>query len=331
MMMEGINQLKVCEWLQEALPEIKTPVSFSLLAGGYSNLTFKILDAAGASYVLRRPPLGRVLERAHDMGREYKIISALQSSAIPVPRALALGQDVAVNGAPFYVMDYVDGRVLHNAKSIQAIGTNERHTLGLDVIDILSTLHQINPDELGLEDLGRKEAYLQRQLQRWVKQWQASKTHEIPEMDQCVKLLTKDMPMQVGASIVHGDYRLGNMIAMEGRVRAVLDWELCTLGDPLADLGYLLNNWFDLKESTDRSNDYLSRQKICEIYAQKTGRDLSRINYYRAFSHWRLASIQQGGYKRYLMGAMGDHHKANLEEMKNGVAKRARRALELLR
>ena len=188
--------------------------------------------------------------------------------------------------------------------------------------------------------LGRKEAYLARQLNRWNKQWQASKTHEIPEMEASSALLMERMPLQVGASIVHGDFRLGNMIVTNDRVRAILDWELCTLGDPLADLGYLLNNWLgaDEVEGTDEGDQpptavggYPSRDRLCELYSSRTGRDLSNINYYRAFQHWRLAAIGQGVYKRYLVGAMGEDQGVDLTRQKDGVARRAEAAMDLLR
>ena len=189
------------------------------------------------------------------------------------------------------------------------------------MIDVLAALHQIDPDAVGLGDLGRKEAYLQRQMKRWVTQWGATKTHEVPAMDDSTRLLAERMPEQVGSVIVHGDYRLGNMITNDGRVSAVLDWELCTLGDPLADVGYLLNSWVGPGEREEdltptSAGGFCSRETLSERYAQGTGRDLSDINYYRAFSHWRLAAINQGVYKRYLVGAMGEGHDVDLDAQK---------------
>ncbi len=273
------------------------------------------------------------------MGREHKIIAALENSDVPVAKTRGLCDDADVNGAPFYVMDYVEGTVLHDSVIGEQVSPADRRPIGLHVIDILSRLHQIDPDEVGLGDLGRKEAYLTRQLKRWTKQWEASKTHEIPEMEESSRILTERMPEQIGATIVHGDYRLGNMIVRDGEVRAVLDWELCTLGDPLADVGYLLNNWVSPGEVEQGPGDqsptavggYPDRDEMCEIYERNTGRDLSDINYYRAFSHWRLAAIGQGVYKRYLVGAMGDSHGVDLERQKEGVRRRARAALNLLK
>ncbi len=339
-MVDGINESKVTEWLAGVVPNLKPPVEFSLITGGHSNLTFLCRDSAGAAYVLRRPPLGHVLESAHDMGREHKIISALQGQRdnVPVPKTWGLCKDLEVNGAPFYIMGYVEGNVLNDSVEGAEVPEADRRALGLHVIEILSKLHAINPDDVGLGDLGRKDAYLERQLKRWNKQWAASKTHEIPEMEETARLLEERQPEQIGTAIVHGDYRLGNMIIRGDTVQAVLDWELCTLGDPLADLGYTLNYWVQPGETEPREGDqhptavggYPSREELCDIYANNTGRDLSEINYYRAFAYWRLAAIGQGVYKRYLVGAMGEGREMDLDRQKEGVALRAASALELL-
>ena len=331
---DGINAASVSEWLHSNVNGLKPPLEFSLIAGGHSNLTYRFVDATGAAYVLRRPPLGHVLESAHDMGREHKIVSALQNSKVPVAEICGLCKDVTVNEAPFYVMRFVDGTVFNAYEDTAPFSTAERGAIALHVVEILADLHAIDPDEVGLGDLGRKEAYLARQLKRWTKQWEATKTDPIPEMGECAARLA-ELPEQVGASIVHGDYRVGNMIFQGGRVQAVLDWELCTLGDPLADVGYLLNSWIQPdEEGGDEhpigSGGFLTREGIADAYAERTGRDLSNINYYRAFQHWRLAAIAQGVYKRYLVGAMGDNTEMDLPAYKEGVVTRARAALELL-
>ena len=333
--MEGINAANVTAWFAEHVPEAQAPFTYELIAGGHSNLTFGVHDANGETFVLRRPPLGHVLESAHDMGREHKIVSALQGSAVPVAATLGLCSDNDVNEAPFYVMSYVAGPVLHDVEVARELSETERADLSMHVIDVLAALHAINPDDVGLGDLGRKEAYLERQLKRWNKQWEASKTHEIPAMDASSALLAEKMPAQIGAAIVHGDYRLGNMIVGSGRIQAVLDWELCTLGDPLADVGYLLNSWILPGEVEDdlsatAAGGFASREAMTERYADATGRDLSHINYYRAFSHWRLAAIGQGVYKRYLVGAMGENRDMDLDAYKESVTTRAEAALELL-
>lgn len=333
--MEGINESRVTRWLAERMDGLQPPLEFSLIAGGHSNLTYRFSDCAGSAWVLRRPPLGHVLESAHDMGREHKIIDGLRQSGVPVPAAVGLCRNTDVNGAPFYVMAFVDGAVLHDAEASRRLGEPERFATGMHAIEVLARLHRLEPDDVGLGDLGRREAYLARQLKRWKRQWEASKTHEIPEMEEIARILEETMPDQVGSAIVHGDYRLGNMIVGGGRVRAVLDWELCTLGDPLADVGYLLNSWIGADEDPEAevataAGGFPSREAIGDRYTQLTGRSLEGIGYYRAFSHWRLAAIGQGVYKRYLVGAMGEHGDFDLDSYRDSVSTRARLALELL-
>ena len=334
---EGINELNVTSWMKERIVGLKPPLNFEKIAGGHSNLTFKVSDQDGNAFVLRRPPLGHVLESAHDMGREYKIISSLKGSVVPVAPTIDLCLDADVNGAPFYVMEYVAGPVPHDSSVVRdkIPAMRDRLQLSKDVIRVLGELHLLNPDDVGLGDLGRKEAYLERQLKRWSKQWEATETHEVPAMNESTKRLRESMPEQVGASIVHGDYRLGNMIVNGGVVSAILDWELCTLGDPLADLGYLLNNWSapgegeeDVKPTS--AGGFADRDDLLEQYGGLTGKDLSQINYYRAFSHWRSAAIGQGVYKRYLVGAMGENPDYDLEASKRGINLLAEAALELL-
>ena len=333
--MEGINEQSVAQWLLGNIDGVEAPFSYDLIAGGHSNLTYGVTDSNGRKLVLRRPPLGHVLESAHDMGREHKIISALYGTGVPVAETFGLCSDPDVNEAPFYIMGFVEGPVLHDSEQAKKLSDGQRRTVSEDVVDVLANLHELDPDEVGLGDLGRKEAYLERQRNRWSKQWQASKTHEVPAMEETMRLLSQNMPDQVGATVVHGDYRLGNMIVASGQLAAVLDWELCTLGDPLADVGYLLNSWTQPGEHEvdvipTSIGGFATREEICDRYVERTGRDLSEINYYRAFSHWRLAAIGQGVYKRYLMGAMGEGRDVDLEMQKNSVTLRAEAALELL-
>ena len=199
--MEGIDDSKVGAWLEANVPGFEAPYQYELITGGHSNLTFACIDHSGSRVVLRRPPLGHVLESAHDMGREHKIISALESSSVPVPKTYGLCSDPEVNGASFYVMDFIDGVVLNDSTVSVAIEDSDRPALGEHVINILCDLHAVDIDAVGLGDLGRKEAYLARQLNRWSKQWVASKTHEIPAMEACQSLLSERMPDQIGAPI----------------------------------------------------------------------------------------------------------------------------------
>ncbi len=296
-------------------------------------------DAAGTRTVLRRPPLGAVLATAHDMGREHKIITGVGKSDVPVPAALGLCEDEGVNDAPFYVMDYVDGVVLADAESVEAhFPEAARAAIGESAIEILGALHRVDPDAVGLGDLGRKEDYIARQLKRWKGQWDKSKTRELAAMEEVVGLLERHMPEQQGATIVHGDYRLGNMLtASDARIAAVLDWELCTLGDPLADLGYLLNNWVHPGEdapttrgaalSPSQAPGFLTRDELVERYAKSTGFDVSRVGYYRAFQYWRLAAIVEGVLSRYLKGVMANE--ADTDAFTIQVEGLANAALEL--
>lgn len=315
---KGIRAEPVTAWFEQNVAGAKPPLAFSLITGGHSNLTYKVDASDGQHYVLRRPPLGAVLATAHDMGREHKIISGVAKTTVPVPPALGLCSDEAVNDAPFYVMRFVDGVVLDNRSVVEKhIPEPERAGLGNDVIEILARLHAVDVDAVGLGDLGRKENYLERQLKRWRTQWEKSKTRELEAMETVYEALSGNVPEQIGAGIVHGDYRLGNMLTgSDHRIAAVLDWELCTLGDPLADLGYLLNNWAEPGEDAGPASrgaalaptlapGFQTRAELVARYEELTGRDASRIDYYRAFQYWRLAAIVEGVMSRYLKGVMG--------------------------
>lgn len=296
----------------------KPPLRYTVIAGGHSNLTYRVDDSAGNRFVLRRPPLGHVLASAHDMGREHTLISAVGKSSVPVAPALALSADDSVNGAPFYVMGFVDGHVLALVADVEA-GVPDRaarHRLGLHIADILADLHQVDIDAIGLGNLARREGYLDRQLKRWRTQWEQSKTREVPAMERCFELLSEAKPDQRYTGIVHGDYRMGNFLSLpEGRVAAVLDWELCTLGDVLADVGYLLNNWAEegeppgagaIEPPPTSAGGFPARDEFVARYAERTGFDTSLVEYYRAFSYWRSAAIAEGVKRRYLEGVMVD-------------------------
>lgn len=313
----GIHQGRVSAWLAAHVPGVRPPLQFTRIVGGHSNLTFKVTDAHGGAWVLRRPPIGPLLATAHDMAREHRIIAALGATDVPVPRALALCEDQAINDAPFYVMSFVDGYVLEDAGAVERLfPPAERRRIGESVTDVLAKLHAVDPDAIGLGSLGKKEDYLKRQLKRWRTQWEGSKTRELPAMEAVARALEQRLPDQLGATIVHGDYRLGNMItSRDARIAAVLDWELCTLGDPLADLGYVLNNWVtDPAEDTatnpganrppTTAPGFPSRAELCARYAELTGREVSGISYYRAFQYWRSAAIVEGVLDRYLKGKM---------------------------
>ena len=305
---------RVTGWLDDHVSGVRGPYDFALITGGRSNLTYRVTDASGTVFVLRRPPTGNVLASAHDMVREHTIISAVGRTEVPVPRTMGVCTDDEVNGAPFYVMSYVDGVVLDNAERAAHMTLDQRRSAGEHLIDVLADLHAVDVDAVGLGDLAKREGYVERQVRRWTTQWEKSKTRELADIDEVGRRLAADLPTQHGVSIAHGDFRFGNCLVDTdaGRVTAVLDWELCTLGDPLADVGYLGVYWSDPGEEQARPNDptgiegFPTYAELLDRYALRTGRDLSNIGYYVAFSSWRLAVISEGVYARFLHGAMGD-------------------------
>ncbi len=310
---KGIDVPNVTAWLEANVPGARGPFAFELIAGGHSNLTYSATGTDGRRLVLRRPPLGHVLATAHDMTREYTIISALGPTDVPVAPALGLCTDEAVNGAPFYVMEFVDGRVLRDAAAAQAIAPAARRNAGLSIADTLARIHAVDPDAVGLGELGKKDGYIARQLKRWYGQFQQSQTRELPLVDQVHDALAARIPEQGPAAIVHGDYRLDNcMTDADGNVIAVLDWEICTLGDPLADVGLLMVYWTEASDASPMLltapttvDGFLSRKEVLDRYAEASGRDLSQIDFYTAFGYWKLACIVEGVYARYVGGAMG--------------------------
>ena len=314
---EGIEPENVSAWFEANIPGSRPPFTFELIAGGRSNLTFKVTDEAGTAYVLRRPPTSHVLPTAHDMGREYRIISALADTPVPVAPALGYCDDEAVNGRPFYVMGHVDGHVLRDATSAEKLlDVDGRRTAGESLADVLAAIHAVDVDAVGLGDLARREGYIHRQLKRWYGQYQQSTEQtgrSVPLVDAMHDFLFAHVPDQGPATIVHGDYRLDNtIVGDDGRVRAVLDWEICTLGDPLADVGLLMVYWAEpgdeqtaLGSAPTTVPGFVRRDDIRARYAEASGRDVSMLDFYVAFGYWKLACILEGVYARYAGGAMG--------------------------
>jgi aminoglycoside phosphotransferase (APT) family kinase protein len=336
---EGIERGPVEAWFAANVEGSAPPLEFDLISGGKSNLTYGVTDSAGKRWALRRPPLGKVLGNAHDMSREVKVIAALQGSSVPVPTLAGFSEDDSVNGAPFYVMDFLSGPILRTGKEAAEFPESERRAIGERVVDTLVDLHRVDPDEVGLGDLGRKEDYVQRQLKRWQRQWEGSKTREVPLVEEVHDRLVERVPDQGPATIVHGDYRLDNMILTDsGEIAAVVDWELCTLGDPLADVGLLAVYWGDPDQEILPGVDpptatpgFPDREEVVALYGERSGRDISQIDFYVALGLWKLAVIAEGIVSRFKGGAYGESDGfAEFEKVVERVAEEASNAVDRL-
>lgn len=310
----GIDATRVGAWFAAHVPGCQPPLSFALIAGGHSNLTFRVDDTAGRQWVLRRPPLGHLLPTAHDMAREHRILSALHPTAVPVPVTVALCEDLSVNQAPFYVMDLVEGEVLRDRQAAARLEPGQRRQLGFRLADTLAAIHSVVPAEVGLGDLGRPEGYIARQLRRWKRQLDDSRTRPLEDLYALHDRLAARIPEQTFPGLVHGDFRLDNcIVGPDSTVRAVLDWELCTQGDTLADLGMLMIYWSspdDPGQPIDRApttaGGFPSRQEMLDRYSATRGIGLDDLDFYICFAYWRLACITEGVYARYLHGGMGE-------------------------
>ncbi|MEN9507162.1 MAG: hypothetical protein RI958_3088 [Actinomycetota bacterium] len=335
----GIDVPAVTAWMESNVTGAIGPFRFDVIAGGHSNLTFGVTGADGTRFVLRRPPLGHRLASAHDMGREHRIIHALSASPVPVAPALGYCDDPSVNDSPFYVMGFVEGHVIRDRAAAESILSFEaRRHASESIVDTLAALHAVDLDAVGLSDLGRHDGYIARQLKRWYGQWNAQKTRDLPAVDRVHDLLQTRIPEQGAASIVHGDYRLDNcMVDDDGEVVAVLDWEICTLGDPLADLGLLHVYWTGPNDeasawtgSATTADGFFDRADLAERYAAVSGRDISQLPFYISFAYWKLACILEGVYARYLGGALGQRDPAELEVFAMQVDRAAASALAML-
>jgi aminoglycoside phosphotransferase (APT) family kinase protein len=290
----------------------------ALIAGGKSNLTYRIASDAG-EVILRRPPLGNILPTAHDMVREHRVLSALEPTAVPVPRTLHLGDADGALGAPFYVMERVVGHICRNElPSGYAETAAEREAIGDALVDVLAALHTVDPVDVGLAEFGRPAGFMERQLRRWSRQWDASKVAELPALDALRDALVRTLPEQRARSIVHGDYRLDNTVlhpTQPGRIVAVLDWEMSTLGDPFTDLGALLAFWSEeadpdvltaarIVAPVTAASGFPSRDDVIERYSRKTGFDVSDAGWYQSFAFFKLAVVCQGIAARAAGGSM---------------------------
>ncbi|MGC9499115.1 phosphotransferase family protein [Streptomyces sp. WG7] len=285
------------------------PLSGRLIEGGRSNLTYAVSDGT-ARWVVRRPPLGHVLATAHDMKREHRVISALHPTNVPVPRPVLLCEDDEVIGSPFYVMEFVEGTPYRTAEQLAPLGPERTRAAVLNLVDTLVDLHAVDPAEVGLADFGRPEGFLDRQLRRWAKQLDASRNRDLAGIDELHATLGRELPRSPAATVVHGDYRLDNVLigGEHDEIRAVLDWEMSTLGDPLTDLGLLVMYSMPLGmpdspvSTTAQAPGHPAPAELIERYAARSGRDVSAVAWYTAFAWFKLAVILEGIHYRYTLG-----------------------------
>ncbi len=311
---EGYQVNAVEAWIDQHIDGLTAPFKWTRLLGGHSNLTYQLEDAEGRQAVIRRPPQGQLLPKAHDMSREWSLISALGPTPVPVPRAIGFCASPDVTGAWFYVMGMVDGHPLYSAEDTSRwVPVDQRQKMAMSFIDVLADLHAVDPDEVGLGDLGKKENYVGRQLKTWYRSWTSSvepANYDDPRAHELQQFFLDNIPEQGPARVVHGDYGVHNcLVGSDCAIAAVVDWEISTLGDPLADLAYALNQWPDptdaeafRPEAATAPAGFPSRTQLAESYSERTGRDLSQLDYYVGFNRWKSAAIVHGVYARYCEG-----------------------------
>jgi aminoglycoside phosphotransferase (APT) family kinase protein len=309
---EGVDVAALRPWFADHVDGATgAPLDAELIAGGRSNLTYVISDGTH-DWVLRRPPLAHVVETAHDMRREYRVLAGLAGTRVPVPRVHAYHGDDDLIGAPFYVMERVEGRVLRTKAEMATLTPPEARACSERLVDVLAALHSVDYAAVGLADFGRPDGFLARNVARWGKQWKANKTRELPALDELGRRLDAALPASGPPAIVHGDYRLDNtMLAADdpSRIVAVLDWEMSTLGDPLTDVGLLLVYWGGGEQLTTLTAQgvadlpgFLSRDEVVARYAERSGRSVEHLDFYVCFAMYKLAIIVEGIHARYLLG-----------------------------
>jgi aminoglycoside phosphotransferase (APT) family kinase protein len=312
----GLKLDALTAFLRASQPgSISPPLDARLITGGRSNLTYEVCDAAGRRLVVRRPPLGHVLATAHDMGREYRVISALQGTAVPVPRPWALCTDAEVIGAPFFVMDKVPGVAYRQRSELESIGTERIGRICQRMITTLGDLHAVDPASVGLADFGRPEGYLRRQVERWRRQLDQSCHRELPGLGELYRRLAASAPAESRTAIVHGDYRLDNLLIGAGdQVTAVLDWEMSTLGDPVMDLAVLVayaqeavSSPYGNADAASTAPGFPSPSELAEIYARRCGWRSDGFGFYLGLAYFKITGILEGIHFRYTIGrTVGD-------------------------
>ncbi|WP_068926103.1 phosphotransferase family protein [Planobispora rosea] len=310
----GIDWTRLTGWMAAHVPDAGEPVEISLISGGRSNLTYA-LRTGDRRLVLRRPPLGHVLPTAHDMRREWRVISALAETPVPVPEPVAFCGDEDVIGAPFYLMGHVDGAAVRTWEDAAGLGPEQTRRLSERLAEVLAAVHAVDFRAVGLGDFGRPEGYMTRQLERWGQQWERSKTADLPEHDSLAARLRERLPARSASTLVHGDYRLDNTLVRlspDPDILAVVDWEMSTLGDPLADLGLTLTYWQD-PEDEERASvpvaagvtvapGFLTAREFAAHYAKVSGTDIADLDFYVAFGTYKLAVIVEGIHARFKQG-----------------------------
>jgi aminoglycoside phosphotransferase (APT) family kinase protein len=332
----GLDLARLRAHLDEHLPGLATgELSAEVVQGGRSNLTYIVRDDASSQWVVRRPPLGHVLPTAHDMKREFHVISGLHPTAVPVPEALLLCEDTEVLGAPFYVMEFVTGTPYRTSGELEALGPVRTKAIADELVDTLVELHAVDPAGIGLGDFGRPEGFLDRQMRRWKKQLDGSRSRDLPGIDELHDRLAASVPASRAPSIIHGDYRLDNVLVDAGdHVTAVLDWEMSTLGDPLTDLALLVayaeRSAVNLTFVSNASSapGYPSTDEVIARYAERSGRDVSALDWYIGFAFFKLAVILEGIYFRF---SKGQTVGAGFDEVGAGVAPLIVRGNEILK
>lgn len=306
----GLDLGRLRAWLAEHVPGASdAELRAQVIAGGKSNLTYAV-ETGDATLVVRRPPLGHVLATAHDMSREFRVMSALRDTSVPVPRTLAQCNDPAIIGAPFYVMEWVDGTPYRTAAQLGEVGPARTRTIATNFVDALVALHSLDPDAVGLADFGRPDGFLGRQTVRWRKQFEGSASRELPAADELHQRLVDCVPPQSAARIVHGDYRLDNVLVdAEDRAAAVIDWEMATLGDPLTDVALMVvyrrvGGLADGDVVADASSaaGFLDEDEILDRYERGTGRTVAHFDFYLGLAAYKLAAILEGIHFRHRRG-----------------------------
>lgn len=333
---ERLDETRLADYLRDRLPHSDNNLTIRQFGGGAANLTY-LLDYGTHEYVLRRPPLGPVAASAHDMAREYRVLSVLHQAFPYAPRAFLFCDDESVIGAPFFVMERRHGIVVRRKMPEAFAGEADApRRMSEALVDALAAFHAVDYEALGLGKLGKPAGFIDRQIEGWSRRWQASKTTDLPDMDAIYAWLKSNQPANTQVSLVHNDYKLDNVMLAAGdpgQVVAIFDWDMCTLGDPLADLGALLTYW---TEPTDPpylqatammplgEPGFLSRDELVARYAAKSGRAVGDIDFYHALGLFRLTVIIAQIYIRYARGQTQDPRFAAMEFMIPALARRAR-------